>query len=618
MCGLAGYMDLLGQRQADPSVVEKMCSVLQHRGPDSSGAYINKGIGLGFRRLKIMDPKHGDQPLYSSDGSIVLLCNGEIYNYKELRHSLRNRDIKFKTESDVEVLIYLYQEKGIDFVKLLNGQFAFVIYDSLKNKLYLARDHFGICPLFYTISNNWLIFGSEIKSILQHPEASRLVDMVGLDQIITFPGLISPRTLFKDIHSLESGQFAQVEKCELSLHHYWQLDYPTHRDGFESDQYYTEQLEHLLTKSVNYRLQADVPVATYLSGGLDSSLINSYVSELYSNQAPAFSITFAEAAQDESSYQDIVAQHLDLEQIKVPFEFSHSYEEFRKMIWHSEAALKETYNLCSMQLSKTIKSHDISVVLSGEGADELFGGYAGYRLHSDRPDNNINDELQLAYEQQYRKKLWGNQDYFYERQYHAFNDIKQALYSDSVSSIYDQINCVNHKLIDTEYLRGRSDMDIRSFLDFKLRLSDHLVSDHGDRMGMANSVEIRYPFLDKELVEFSTRLPEHLKVNNGIEKVVLKTIAQQRLPHQISNRQKFGFHAAGTDSFLKHDIEWINDMLSYEQIKRQGYFNPDSVEYLKKQYSQPDFKLRLPYDDDFLMVILSFGIFLDVFSMPNT
>src|SRR5215216_1362170 len=226
MCGLVGFMDLRRERAADRSVLEKMTDSLTHRGPDSSGYFVEDDVGLGFRRLSIIDLAGGDQPLRNEDGSLVLLCNGEIYNYLALREELTRKGHTFRTKTDVEVLLHLYEEEGTEFLNRLNGQFAFVIYDRKERSLFLARDHFGVNPLYFTVTDQVLIFASEIKAILKHPLVHAEVDLTGLDQVLTFPGVVSPRTMFEGIESLPSGQYLTAKGSTIKRNEYWDLDYP--------------------------------------------------------------------------------------------------------------------------------------------------------------------------------------------------------------------------------------------------------------------------------------------------------------------------------------------------------------------------------------------------------
>jgi asparagine synthase (glutamine-hydrolysing) len=620
MCGFTGFADTRRERQANQAVLSRMTSSLVHRGPDSDGYLLEETIGLGFRRLSIIDLEGGDQPLYNEDKTVALLCNGEIYNYRELRKELTQKGHSFRSDCDVEVLLHLYEEEGTGFLNRLNGQFAFVIYDRKKQLLFLARDHFGINPLFYTLADGVFIFGSEIKAILEHPLVEREVDLTGLDQILSFPGLVSPRTMFKNIKSLKSGHYLTVADGNLKVSEYWDLDYPLKGETGDDrpESFYVSELKELFAQSVGYRLQADVPVGFYLSGGLDSSLIGAMINKLSpSVRRHSFSIGFTEREINESKYQQMMARHIDSIHHEIIFGWTEISERLADMIYHCECPVKESYNTCSMALSEAAKRNGVPVILTGEGADELFAGYVGYRFDQSGVRDSKKYDLETLFEDEIREKLWGDKNLFYETDQHAFREVKTALYSAGAGDLYDDFDCLNFELVNKEKLHGRDFIHQRSYLDFKLRLSDHLISDHGDRMALANSIEARYPFLDIGLIDFSRRIPPHLKLNQFTEKYILKKVAEDLLPQSIIKREKFGFHAPGSPYLLRQKLDWVDDLLSYERIKRQGFFNPDAVESLKRIYSREGFKLNLPFESDLLMIVLTFGIFLDTFKMPS-
>ena len=620
MCGLVGLIDLRGERKPDQELLARMTGKLVHRGPDSAGYFVDHHVALGFRRLSIIDPEGGDQPLFNEDGSIVLICNGEIFNYPELKKVLVQKGHQFRTRCDVEVLLHLYEEHGINFLNKLNGQFAFVIYDRKNRQLFLARDHFGVNPLYYTIVDGLFIFASEIKAILEHPQVPREVDLTGLDQTLSFPGLVSPRTMFKGIQSLKSGHYIVVQNGDVSVREYWDLDYPRLGAGAagKSENEYVDELKALLTRSVEYRLQSDVPVGFYLSGGLDSSLIGALINQVAPDtRRHSFSIGFTDEDISETKHQRLMAEFTRSIHNEIMFDWSEIVERLERMIYHCECPVRESYNTCSMALSAAARNAGVKVVLTGEGADELFAGYVGYRFDRFRDRESKSYDLETALEDELRERLWGDKNFFYEKDHHALREVKQALYSRRVNQRYSEFDCLNHELINKERLRGRHPVHQRSYLDFKLRLSDHLISDHGDRMTLANSVEGRYPFLDIDLVEFSTRIPPELKLHDYIEKYILKRVAEDLLPPEIVKREKFGFHAPGSPYLLQQGVEWINDMVSHERIKRQGYFNPDVIDRLRAEYMQNGFKLNLPFEDDLLIVVLTFSIFLDTFNLPN-
>ena len=623
MCGITGIFSRSGAGGISESLVQRMADTLTHRGPDEASCFTNEFIGFGFRRLSIMDLEHGHQPFFTDDKSVVLVCNGEIYNFKELRSELIAKGHVFSTNCDVEVILYLYMEYGTACLDRLNGQFAFAIFDSRNQSLFMARDHFGICPLFYSVKDDLVIFGSEVKAILQHPDIRKDVNITGLDQVFSFPGMVSPTTMFKDVRSLKPGHYIIANKDEVKELEYWDRDYPVEDHDYEDkpESYYAEGLEHHLLKSINYRLTADVPVGFYLSGGLDSSLVGGVMKSLFpSSRFKSFSIGFPDVQDkqhDERNFQRLMADHLNSIHHEIEFNKNDVEKRLRDAVFYAESPLKETYNTCSLALSELVNRENIKVVLSGEGADELLGGYVGYRFDKERQSFVNGNDLSEMLEQQMRKKLWGDQDFFYEKRQHEFKETKQALYSDHLNSIYHDFDCLERLEINQNRLNGRDNFHKRSYLDLKLRLSDHLIADHCDRVSYANSVEGRYPFLDIELLNFIRTIPSKVKLNGLNEKYILKKVAKKYVPSTISDRQKFSFVAPNSSHLLKSNIEWVNDMLSYDRIKRQGYFNPDTIERLKSMYKADDFNLCLPFDDDLLIVVLTFNIFLDQFEMSG-
>ncbi|MFI6934729.1 asparagine synthase (glutamine-hydrolyzing) [Streptomyces sp. NPDC050287] len=621
MCGLAGVVSLHGRNPIDEKILDTMTVSLAHRGPDATGRFLSDGVGIGFRRLSIIDLAGGNQPMFSEDGNVTLVCNGEIFNHKELRSDLVAKGHTFRTRCDVEVLVHLYEEEGMGLLSKVNGQFAFATYDQRRKQLFLARDHMGIVPMYYTRTAGHLVFGSEIKSILSHPDVRPEVDMTGLDQVLTFPGLVSPRTMFRGIHSLEQGQYLSLRDGEMELVRYWDLDFPPEGEdcGRESDDYYVESLRELLSQSVRYRLQANVPVGLYLSGGLDSSLIGALANEAAprSPRPHSFSIAFPGSAIDESPYQRLMADAISSRHHESPCDAAHITDNLQRMVYHAECPVKEVYNTCSLRLSEMAGATGNKVILTGEGADELFAGYPGYRFdHASSGRSSRRNRLDAALEEEMSRKLWGDTRIFYERDYHAWSETKTEMYSDGVVEDFATFDCTNFPLVDQRRIAGRHPVHQRSYLDFRLRLSDHLLSDHGDRMALANSVEARYPFLDREVVEFATKIPPRLKVNEQGEKYVLKRIARGLVPPPIIEREKFGFRAPGSPALLRQHVEWINDILSFERIKRQGYFNPLAVERLKSSGLRPDADINPHLTDDLLLVVLTFGILLDAFNLP--
>jgi asparagine synthase (glutamine-hydrolysing) len=617
MCGICGFIKFDKRvAEEEKNVLREMTVTLTHRGPDAQDTLVFDNVAMGFTRLSIIGLSDGMQPLTNEDGTVILICNGEIFNYIELRKQLQKKGHLFKTHTDVEVILHLYEENGMNFLNQLNGQFAFALYDKKCKRLYCVRDQLGILPFFYTKAGNNFIFASEIKAIIRHPAVQKEVDRVGLDQTFNFAGLISPRTMFRNIHSLENGHYLMVEdNGTVTNAEYWDLIYPAGERPMngKSEMEYIDELEGLFEDSIRLRLRADVPSGFYLSGGLDSSMIAVTISRMLPGVSKeAFSIDFMDSQHSESVYQKIIAKESNALLNQKTFFYEDISGRLRHSVYHSECPIKETYNTASLSLSEAVRAKGIKVIQSGEGADEFFAGYVGYRFDKMRKMNVISNPSHAA-EKELCDRLWGDSSFFYERNFSEFDAVKKNLYSDDIVASFDEVNSLNHFVINKERLAGLDVLNKRAYIDYKLRLVDHLVSDHGDRMAMANSVEVRYPFLDKNLIEFSTTLPSEMKLNDFTEKYILRRLASRFLPKAVMEREKFHFIAPGSPYLLQKNIEYVNDMLSYDRIKRQGFFNPDRIEALKKAYSQPGFTVNAPYESDLLIIVLTFGIFLDVF-----
>ncbi len=602
----------------DSRLLARMTETLAHRGPDDATYHFQAGLAIGVRRLAIMDLAGGAQPIFSEDRSIVLACNGEIFNHRELRAELQCRGHRFRAEVDIEVLVHLYEELGIGFLDRLEGQFALALYDSRRRQLVLARDPAGIAPLFYVYRANTLLFASEIKALLQHPLVECRIDLTGLDQVVTLPGPVSPRTLFVGVRSLQPGHYLLVRDGDVVERAYWDLDYPLATDidnGAPAD---IDDLNDRLCNSVGSRLLADVPVGLYLSGGLDSSLIAALARSIDGDgdtgRRHAFSIGFETQEIDERGPQSLVADHLGVEHHRHTFTSDDMEARLRQAVRHAEAPLKESYNTCSLILSGLVRANGIKVVLTGEGADELFGGYVRYRLNGECGDAGLSLDEEL--ERERREQLWGDADFFYERDYVAFDEVKAALYAPALADRLSDFACTGERLVDPSRLRGRHPMHKRSYVDFKLRLADHLLADHGDRVGYANSVETRYPFLDRLIIDWVRHTPPSRLVRNGLEKYPLRSVAGRYLPDAITKRRKFGFVAPSSAALLQQETEWVEDYLSSARIARAGYFNPAAVERLKTQYRQPGFTLITTFDTDLLMIVLTFEMLRDCFDIP--
>ncbi|NMM55483.1 asparagine synthase (glutamine-hydrolyzing) [Paenibacillus aquistagni] len=613
MCGICGSLDYKGYA-ADSEIIQSMSKRLEHRGPDNYGFFIHENVGLGIKRLSVVDLNGGNQPLFNETRTVVLVCNGEIFNHKELRQFLIEKGHRFSSNVDVEVIIHLYEQYGFDFLNKLNGQFAFALYDLEKRQLFCARDQMGIVPFFYTVWKDKFLFASEIKALLEYPGISKEVNVLALDQIMHFPGYVSPETMFKGIYNLAAGHYLYVgSKAEYCIKQYWDLNFQQDMQHYSED-YYIGRLDELLQQSVAYRLQADVPVGLYISGGLDSSIIASKAAHLCpGTHFNTYSIDFESRDISEKKYQNVVTNHIQSIHHEKKITSDDIASLLEKVVYHSESPLKETYNTASFLLSSMVNNNGQKVILTGEGADELFAGYVGYRFDKFRRLNPMQEVSPT--EEEVRRKLWGDSRFMYERDHSKWNETCAALYSSSLQEALVNKNALNSTCINLDKMHDLDDLQRRSYIDFKIRLADHLLSDHGDRMAYANSVEARYPFLDINVVEFACSIPSDLKLKNFTEKYILKQSARSQVPQQIIKRQKFAFVAPGSPDLLRLNREFVLDILSYETIKRQGFFNADQVEQLKKNYLKDGFKLNLPFENDQLIILLTFGLFLKTFGI---
>ncbi|WP_336317611.1 asparagine synthase (glutamine-hydrolyzing) [Streptomyces lavendofoliae] len=615
MCGVFGCVDW--GTGPDPGGLALMAAQLHHRGPDEDGTYTDAHVAFGCKRLSIVDLAGGGQPFFSEDGSVAVVCNGEIFNHRQLRDELAGRH-RFRSQCDVEVIVHLYEERGMELVHALNGQFAFALHDRRRDTVFLARDHFGICPLYYRPTDDGLLFASEIKAIhAGRGGPSPALDLTGLDQVLCLPALVPPRTMFEGVRSLRPGHYLQVTPAGATEHEYWDLEYPSARETAErsrsslraSEAEYRERILAALRRAVRARLQADAPIGLYVSGGLDSALVAALAAEAHDGHvSDVFSVGFTDSELDESSYQRLVADRLGYPQHRVEVSADDICRHLERTVWHSETPLRESYNVASLLLAAAARESGTKVVLAGEGSDEFFAGYSGYRFDALRPTPPHDVP---AEERAHRERLWGDPDYGYDLDFRALDRIRNQLYSAELRSSLEEFSCTGPAappLVDGSRLRGRHRMHQRSYLDVKLRLTDHLLGDHGDRMTMANSVEGRYPFLDLDFVRVAMEVPPDLKLHDFEEKYILKRAARGLVPASVAEREKFPFTAQSSAHLVRAAPEFTGDWLSPGLIKRHGVFDPDEVGRLYDACRDPGHRPSTPLRTDWLMIVLTFTI----------
>lgn len=600
MCGICGIYNLTDKRTIDKGILDRMLAAIIHRGPDGTQSLVLEQVALGFNRLSFLDLSGGMQPIQNEDGKISMICNGEIYNYQELRDELMAKGHIFKTRTDVECILHLYEECGVEFPKKLNGQFAIALYDDRTKQLLLVRDQIGICPLFYTICDGRVLFASEIKAILEYPGVNRKLNLKAVDQLMNYPGVVSPNTFFDGIYSLRAGHMLSIfPDREINDIEYWDLIYsPEEEDKGEA--YYVERLRELLKKAISRRLIADVPIGFYISGGLDSSVVACYIGKFLLNSYYSFSAEVGEGDLDESRFQAIIKDCVKSEHYRVKVAEEEIWKNLSDVIYHAESAVKESYDVAAYLLSGLVSTSPAKAVLTGQGSDEFFCGYVGYMVDLFR---NMQKDGMSAEECEVNERLWGDPYFRYERNHPEIRKIHTRLYSKDIRGEIDRFSAFAESPVNVERLRGLSSQKRRSYIDNKLRLSDHLLGEHGDRMFFSHSVEGRHPFLDAELIDFIITIPDKYKLKGVNEKYILKKAGEGIVPDEILKRKKFPFQAPGMSAMIKKPAEI--DFLSDELIKKYNVFDLNFIRDLKQTYSQPDFKLMGAYEIDYLLIAMT-------------
>ncbi len=645
MCGIAGYFQLQGKVRPDRELVTRMVHIIKHRGPDEFGAYFDGVCALGQARLSIIDLSTGSQPLCNEDGTVWISFNGEIFNYVELRPELEKLGHRFKTKSDTEVIVHAYEEWGKDCVQRFNGQFAFAIYDKNKRSLFLVRDRMGIRPAYYTIHNNRFYFASEMKSIFCDPSIPRKFDLTALDETFAWWTSAPPRTPFENINELEAGCWIEIVNGKMTKGRYWRMDYPETFDYSRPIEDYAEELKDLLTDSVRLRLRADVPVGAYLSGGLDSSVTTALVRKIDKTRLETFSVAFSDKAFDESEFQEQMAKHLGTSHHTINCDYKSIAESFPTVIWHTERPIVRTAPTPLYLLSGLVRKNDFKVVLTGEGSDEVLGGYDIYKetvirnFWAKNPDSEIRPKLlQKLYptlpvsgarakfylEQFYKAGLEKTGEYYFSHipRFNTASKIKDFFTTETREAVegHDTLKAYGYDL--PKNFNSWHHLAKAQFLESRSLLAGYLLSSQGDRVSAANSIEGRFPFLDHRLVEYAATIPPGYKITGLNEKYVLKKAMLKDLPKEITSRVKQPYMAPDSNSFVQEDSpEYIKDMLSVSALEEVGLFNPAAVSKLFKKCSKFSAK-HLSFKDNMSFVgILSTQLlhakFIKDFAMPE-
>jgi asparagine synthase (glutamine-hydrolysing) len=602
MCGIAGIYYFKKQKIVDPALIKKMGDVLIHRGPDGEGQFINKHVGLAHRRLSIIDLASGSQPMFNESNNISIVFNGEIYNYKEIRSKLIGKGHSFKTNSDTESIIHLYEEMGVDCVQKLQGMFAFAIWDQKKQLLFMARDRLGIKPLYYCTQNGTMWFASEIKSILQDPTVHRELNIKSISDYLSFLYFPAPSTAFKGIYKLPPGHRIICKKDSFKMDKYWDVPLTSSTPNL-SENAYIHEIFNLLQKAVTDRLMTEVPLGAFLSAGVDSSSIVALMKQSMQEPVNTCTVGFKESVFDESIFARQRAMFFNTTHHEY-FVKTDILRTLDKIIWHldepfADASAVPTYYLCKMA-----KQH-VTVALAGDGGDELFGGYINYSrammintLKKIFPTSSIS----MLFETLIKKLphtmrgrtflsnlITSEQRGYFDRWTYFKEDMKNQLLTDDLKDIVKRHDSF---AILEPYFSSCANKDILSqlqYVDLKTYLADDILT-KVDKMSMAHSLEVRVPFLDHRVVEFVSSVPTNMKFVGNNTKYLLKKCMKHLLPKEVLTQTKHGFLLPIGEWFRNDLKEFTQDILFDSKTRERGYFNINYVQRLWVQHLQNEKK----------------------------
>jgi len=589
MCGICGIVYSDREQMVERNTLKKMCDMITHRGPDDEGFYINQHVGLGMRRLSIIDLSTGKQPISNEDGQIWIVFNGEIYNHKEIRAELENKGHQFKTKTDTEAIVHAYEEYGDSCVQKLNGMFAFAIWDNRNHTLFLARDRIGIKPLYYLFDKNRLIFGSELKSILRAGDIPKRIDLQALDHFLTFEFIPAPLSIFQDIKKLPPGHTLKLKNNEIRICSYWDVELKS--NGKEPAQV-KRNLRELLQDAVKVRLMSDVPLGAFLSGGVDSSIIVALMAQVMEEPVKTFSIGFEDSTYNELKYARMIAEKFNTEHHEFIIK-PDAVELADNLLKYLDEPFGDFSIFPTYLVSKMARDY-VTVVLSGDGGDELFAGYDTYIADKIA---NLTKFLDMIPPSPKKKGLINRAKRFVEGMklpedlHHTRWMIflqqaeKELLYDRDVKSgvqEFDPFKFERSYFANAAY-HQHDDINKQMYVDLKMYLVDNILV-KVDRMSMATSLEARVPFLDHRFVEFSATVPGDYKMQGMKTKVILKQAMEELLPNEILYRGKEGF-SIPIKNWLKKELKpLMMDTLASDKIKREGFFNSNYIDKLVSEH----------------------------------
>jgi len=598
MCGICGKLNVERDARVDPTLIRCMLDTIRHRGPDDEGIYTSRQIGLGHRRLSIIDLNSGHQPLSNEDGNIWIVFNGEIYNYRELRSDLLSRGHVFKTETDTEVIIHLYEELGTSCINRLRGMFAFALWDEREEVLLLARDRVGIKPLYYCQQGDCLVFASEVKAIVADPTIKSEVAPAMIERFMTFSYMPGEETLFKNIYKLAPGSYLLAKRGKIQIQQYWDLNfskpskYPNLHDA-------EMQFLDLLEETVQQHMISDVPVGVLLSGGVDSTALLSLAVHNGDQEISSYTVGFSHPGiTDERPYARLAAEAFGSRHYEISITPQEFADFLPRYIWHMEEPVCEPPAIALYYVSKLASNH-VKVLISGEGGDEAFAGYQNYRnllwlerlKKLSKPWKGSVAVGLSALNGLIRSKKLARyaplvdlplEEYYYSRTstpFGYFNSRISEFYTDDFRRSFDRQHSVAAIRRYFSNARDYNVLDKMLYVDTKSWLPDDLLL-KADKMTMANSVELRVPFLDHKVLEFAASLPAKYKVRGWTTKYLAKRALSGRVPRRILSRPKTGFPVP-YESWMRNGLRgWVQDVLLDRRTTSRGYFKKSAVEGL--------------------------------------
>lgn len=641
MCGIAGIIAPISAEDGCARL-QAMLAQIAYRGPDECTGSVGEGFAIGTVRLSIVDLVTGTQPAISADGKLFVVFNGEIFNYRELRASIAAKGHALSTNSEVEVLLHLYQEHGSRMVEMLNGQFAIAIWDGNTRALHLLRDPFGIRPLFWWSDGQSIIFASEVKALLANREVSLSLDRDALVQTVRFWTVVGERSMFSEIKQVPAGHALTWQGGKTRLERYWDWPFAASVEPLrlKSDAEYFEAFDAAFAQAVKRQTMADVEVGAYISGGIDSSVIVHHLAGAADKRAlSTFSVMFDDPEYDESGAQQAVAQHYGTRHRSTRIGAADIAQDFPTAVLHAETTLFRSAPVPMMRLSQEVRAAGIKVVLSGEGADEVLLGYDLFREAKIRrfwarnPGSRCRGQL--------LRRLY---DYLPQYKNPRYFNLMLDFYRPTLGQVDDPhyamaVRWANGRALEASFSRGvqelsgaydptaeldrwlptgygdADDVERAQAIEVMTLLGNYLLSSQGDRMALANSVEGRYPYLDLEFVRFAARLPRSIKLRGLKDKFILRETYGGQIPEAVRRRKKFAYQAPEKKAFFPGGklVEWAADLLNRERIASDGIFDPAYVEQYCLAPPPRDAGRQSFRNNMLFMVVLSTTLLIDQF-----